>query len=110
MLSNYSAFSLMLLAPLLLGTELAVAATQCAARGSVTWCGPGAQRCALSPELLRWRRRVQASRRARDSELLDLMVAWFQTPLLDSPFVHRVNRLNVLYRAVLLRILRAAGR
>jgi len=109
-LSNYSALSLMLLAPLLLGTELAVAAI--AMRGA--WVGElvrawGSTVRAL-PELLKWRRRVQASRRARDSELLELMVARFQTPLLDSPLVHRVNRLNVLYRAVLLRILRAVGR
>lgn len=109
-LSNYSASSLMLLAPLLLGTEVAVAAT--AMRGA--WVGELVRAWGSTvravPELLRWRRRVQASRRARDSELLDLMVARFQTPLLDSPFVHRVNRLNVLYRAVLLRILRAVGR
>ncbi len=53
---------------------------------------------------------MQASRRARDSELLELMVARFETPLLDSPLVLRVNPLIVVYRAVLLRILRATGR
>ena len=108
-LSNYSAFSLVLLAPLLLGTELTVAAI--ALRGA--WLGElvrawGSTARAL-PELLRWRRRVQAGRRTRDSELAELMVARFQTPLLDSPLVLRLNPLIVRYRAVLLWILRATG-
>jgi GT2 family glycosyltransferase len=108
--SNYSAFSLVLLAPLLLGTEMAVAAIALRegwVRDLVrAW---GSTMRAL-PELLRWRRRVQAGRRGRDSELLELMVARFQTPLLDSPLILRLNPLIVLYRAVLLRILRATGR
>jgi GT2 family glycosyltransferase len=109
-LSNYAAGSLMLLAPLLLGTELAVAAI--ALREG--WFGGlvrawGSTLCAL-PQLLGWRRRVQAGRRVRDSELMELMVGRVQTPLLESPLVLRLNPLIVLYRAVLLRILRATGR
>ena len=109
-LSNYSAFSLMLLAPVLVGTELAVAAI--ALRDG--WVGSlvrawGSTLRAL-PELLRWRRRVQAARRVHDSELLELSVGRFQTPLFDSPLVLRLNPLIVLYRAALLRILHATGR
>ena len=72
-LSNYSAITLALLAPLLLGTELMVLAQ--AIRGRWTrrllraW---GAAVLGL-PDLIRWRRRVQRTRRVGDREIVELM-------------------------------------
>jgi GT2 family glycosyltransferase len=109
-LSNYSALTLLLLAPLLAGTELAI--TALAMREG--WLGRllrawGSTFRSL-PELLRWRRRVQGSRRVPDSELVAPMQGRFETALLHNSVALQVNPLMVRYRLVLLRILQAVGR
>jgi hypothetical protein len=62
------------------------------------------------PALLRWRRRVQVSRRVPDSELVAPMQARFETALLPSSVALQVHPLMVPYRLVVLRILQAVGR
>jgi GT2 family glycosyltransferase len=109
-LSNYSAPTLLLLAPLLIGTELAITAVAMRKGwlGSLlrAWCST----LRSLPELLRWRRRVQGSRRVPDSELLAPMQGRFETGLMHNSVALRVNPLMVCYRLILLRILQAAGR
>jgi GT2 family glycosyltransferase len=109
-LSNYSAITLVLLAPLLLGAELMVLAQAIrgrwiprlfAAWGS-TMLGVG--------KLVRWRRRVQRSRKVGDREIVELMSGRIQTSLLESPLTIRVNPLLAAYRRILLGVLGAIGR
>ncbi|HET6449341.1 MAG TPA: glycosyltransferase family 2 protein, partial [Conexibacter sp.] len=109
-LSNYGTGTLLLLAPLLLATEVAVLAL--ALRGG--WAREklrawGALLRAL-PTLLRWRRRVQRLRRTPDAEIVELMTARMDTPLLDAPAVQRAGPLLAAYRAVVLSALRRAAR
>lgn len=109
-LSNYSAITVVLLAPLLLGTELMVLVQ--AARGGWTRKLLRAWASALLglPELIRWRRRVQRGRRVGDREIVELMSARIETSLLDSPLTLRVNPLLAGYRRILLAILGALQR
>jgi hypothetical protein len=109
-LSNYSAVTLLLLAPLLLGTELMVLAQ--AIRGGWTRKLFRAWASALLglPELIAWRRRVQRGRRAGDREIVELMSGRIETSLLDSPLTLQVNPLLAGYRRVLLTILAALQR
>lgn len=109
-LSNYSAITLALLAPLLLGTELMVLLQ--AIRGR--WTGRlfrawGSVAGGL-PDLIRWRRRVQHSRRVGDREIVELMSGRIETPLLQSPLTLRVNPLSSAYRRMLLAFLAALDR
>jgi GT2 family glycosyltransferase len=109
-LSNYSALTLVLLAPLLLGTELMVA-TQ-AIRGGWThrllraW---GSVTLGL-PDLIRWRRGVQRGRQVGDREIMERMSGRVQTSLLESPLTLRVNPLLAAYRRIVLAVLEVAGR
>jgi GT2 family glycosyltransferase len=109
-LSNYSGPSLLLLGPLLICTEFAVASMALREGWAASLVRAWASTLRALPELRRWRRRVQASRRVPDSELLVRMPARFETALLHSPLALRVNPVIVRYRLVLLRVLRAAGR
>jgi GT2 family glycosyltransferase len=109
-LSNYSAVSLVLLSPLLLGTEFAVAALALRER----WAGNlvrawGSVLLSL-PELRRWRLRVQATRRVHDGELVSCMSGRFQTALLHSSAALRAGSLMELYRQAAVSLLRAAAR
>jgi GT2 family glycosyltransferase len=105
-LCNYEGRTLLALAPLLAGVELAVLLL--AARSG--WLGEklrsyGALARAL-PALIRWRRRVQAARRAGDRELLGRMVGRLETPLLRSPLLVIGNPVMDRYRRAVLRVLR----
>lgn len=109
-LSNYAGTTLVLMAPLLLATELAVLAL--ALRGG--WAREkvrawGALLRGL-PALLAWRRRVQAMRRVPDARLIEQMAARMETPLLDAAIVRRAGPLLDAYRVVVLSVLRRAGR
>jgi GT2 family glycosyltransferase len=106
-LSNYSAVSLLLLSPLLACTELVVAVRAVRERWARELVRAWGSTLVALPELLRWRREVQRSRRVGDSELLGLMCGRFDTPLLDSAIVGAANPLMALYRRILRRILRA---
>ena len=104
-LSNYSAITLVLLAPLLLSTELMVTAQ--AIRGR--WTGKllrawGSAVLGL-PDMIRWRRRVQRARRVSDREIMERMSGRVQTSLLDSPLTLRVNPVLAAYRRIVLTVL-----
>jgi GT2 family glycosyltransferase len=105
-LSNYSGGTLILLAPLLLGVEAGVIAL--AARGG--WL-PEKLRAygALAKELRRlvgWRRRVQASRKVPDGEILRATTGRMETPLLRSSMLAIGNPIMECYRRALLAVSR----
>jgi GT2 family glycosyltransferase len=109
-LSNYSALSLLLLAPLLAGTELVVA-VRALREGWTRELGRAWGAIVLGlPDLIRWRRAVQASRTVSDGELVGLMCGRFETALLDSAVATAVNPLMALYHRAVQGILRATGR
>lgn len=109
-LSNYSTLGLVLVTPLLIGTQVVVAAL--ALREG--WAGSLVRAWASTlrglPELRRWRRTVQASRRVADSEILGRMAARFDTPLVRSRLVSRVNPLVTGYARAMRLLLRIANR
>ena len=108
-LSNYSAITLVLLAPLLLGTELMVLAQALRGRWTHRLLAAWGSTILGLPDLIRWRRRVQQSRRARDRDIVELMCGRIETALLDSPLTLRVNPLLAGYRRILLAVLGAIG-
>jgi GT2 family glycosyltransferase len=104
-LSNYSARTLLLLAPLLLLTEIGIA-YQAWQDGWLRQKLSG-WRSTISScrEVASWRRRVQAMRRVDDADLMAQMRGAVRTPLLNSPMVHAVNPLMDLYRRLVIRAL-----
>lgn len=104
-LSDYSSVTLALLAPLLLATELMVLAQAIRGRWTRRLFRAWASAIVGLPELIRWRRRVQRSRRVGDREVVELMGGRIETSLLDSPLTLRVNPLLAVYRRILLAIL-----
>jgi GT2 family glycosyltransferase len=109
-LSNYSASTLLLLAPMLLASELVVIYTALRdgwLRGLLRAWG---SLLASVPELRSWRRRVQDTRCAHDSDLIELMAAHFETELLENSLALRAAPLMSGYRRALIKLLRLAGR
>jgi GT2 family glycosyltransferase len=109
-LSNYSAVTLLLLAPMLLASGLVVIYTALRdgwlrsalrAWGALLVCGP---------ELRSWRRRVQDTRRVRDSELIELMSARYETELLENALAARAAPIMSGYRRSVIELLRLTGR
>jgi GT2 family glycosyltransferase len=109
-LSNYSALGLLLVSPLLIGTEMAVAALAVREGWAVSLLRAWASTLRSLPELRRWRQTVQGTRRVADSEILRLMSARFDTPLVRSRLVSRLNPLITRYGSLMQALLRAAGR
>jgi hypothetical protein len=97
-LCNYEARTLLLLAPVLLAAELAIAA-KATAEG---WLGAKARAWLAvardARRLIAWRRRVQASRAVPDAELLGEFAGAVETPMLASPWLRTANRALVRYR------------
>jgi GT2 family glycosyltransferase len=100
-LTLYSARSLLLLAPLLLATELGIllaAARQGWLREKLrAWLAV----IGWLPALLRRRRELQADRQAPDAELLALHTASVETPVLRGPLIERANPWMTRYRALI---------
>jgi GT2 family glycosyltransferase len=106
LLSNLQPRTLALLAPVLLGTELAVV-VRAAREGWLreklrAWAGV----LARLPALLRWRRTVQAGRRVSDRRVLDRFVGGVETGLLDKQPPPWANAALERYRRVALTLLR----
>ena len=105
-LSCYSAPALVLLAPLLVGAELAILAVSVRdgwwreklRAYRALWRG--------RDELRRWRAGVQARRRAPDSELLAAMTGALDTPLMRAPVVEAVDPLTDAWRRLAVVVLR----
>jgi GT2 family glycosyltransferase len=106
-LSNYSARTLVLLAPLLIAAEAGIALQ---ARRGGWW----AEKLAAWRDLVRdrrklraWRRRVQAQRAIGDRAILDGMRGEMRTPLVESPMLERVNPWMERYRRAVLHFVRS---
>ncbi len=108
-LSNYSPAGLALVAPLLIGTELVVAGLALRDGWGRSLIRAWASTVRTLPELLRWRRGVQASRRVGDSEIVRLMSGRFETSLVQSRLASRVNPLITLYQRAMQSLLRLLG-
>lgn len=107
--SNLQLRTLVLLAPMLLATEAVVVARAI----SQGWLGEKARawRSLLgnAPQLIRWRRAVQATRDVSDYRVLELFSAGIETELIDSGLPRWVNPLMERYRRLVLRLLRWLG-
>jgi GT2 family glycosyltransferase len=104
-LSNYSRATLVLLAPLLVLTEIGIAYQAWRdgwLRQKVAgwWATFGSRR-----EVASWRRRVQRLRRVDDVVLIRQMRGAVRTPLLNSPMLRFVNPIMELYRRLVIRAL-----
>ena len=108
-LGNYSRLSLCLLAPMLAGAELAIAALALRDGWSAELVRAWGSTARSLAELRRWRARVQGARRVPDSTLVALMATRFDTELLASPLVRRCGPLLAAYGAAVHGILRRAG-
>jgi GT2 family glycosyltransferase len=104
LLSNYGGRTLLLLAPLLAATELAIARQ---ARRDGWWPAKRRAWAAVArelPALRRWRLRVQEARRVPDAAIVAGLAGTFATPLLDGPSA-RANQWMERYRRLVLRVL-----
>jgi GT2 family glycosyltransferase len=104
-LSNYSARSLFVLAPMLLAAEIGIAVE---ARRDGWWSQKAAawrQLLRGRHELLRWRRRVQAERAVGDRAIVAGMRGEMRTPAVESALLERVNPLMERYRRIAMRFL-----
>jgi GT2 family glycosyltransferase len=105
LLANLRLRTLMLLAPLLLATEAAVAVLA----SSEGWLTEKARAWGSllikAPELIAWRRKVQATREISDYEVMRLFCASMQTGLIDTRLPGWVEPLLDRYRHVLLSLL-----
>jgi N-acetylglucosaminyl-diphospho-decaprenol L-rhamnosyltransferase len=104
-LSNYAGRSLVVLAPLLLAGEVAIALQ---AWRDGWW--PAKRRAwrALArelPRVLRWRRRVQAERRVHDAAIVSGFVAAMATPLVERSVAPRADPWVERYRRVAMKVL-----
>jgi GT2 family glycosyltransferase len=104
-LSNYSARTLLVLAPLLLASEVGIALY---ARRDGWWPQKVAawrQLLKGRRELARWRRHVQAGRSVGDGEIVAAMRGEMHTPAVESALLERVNPLMERYRRIALGLL-----
>jgi GT2 family glycosyltransferase len=104
-LSNYSARTLLVLAPMLLATEVGIALQ---ARRDGWWPQKVAawrQLVSGRHELARWRRRVQAQRTVGDREIVELMSGEMRTPAVQSAMLERVNPAMERYRQIAMRLI-----
>jgi GT2 family glycosyltransferase len=107
--ANYSRLSLCLLAPMLAGAELAIAALALRDGWGAEWLRAWGSTLRSLHELSHWRRRVQSGRREPDSRVIALMTARFDSELLGGALVRRCGPLLSVYGAVVRAILRRSG-
>jgi GT2 family glycosyltransferase len=105
-LSNLQMRTIAVLAPALLAAEAVVVARAIyegwLAEKARAWVSLLGQ----MPQLIRWRRGVQATRNVSDSEVLRLFAAGIDTELIDTRLPDWVNPCMELYRRLALRLLR----
>ena len=90
-LANYSPLSLLVLAPMLAGAELMVLGLALRERWVRQLMRAWISTLQGAPELLRWRRIVQAQPAASDREIVARMTGRFQTSRSESPLRSRVK-------------------
>jgi GT2 family glycosyltransferase len=109
LLSNLQLRTLALLTPVLLITEIAVLARAV----SEGWLAEKARAWASLleqiPQLIRWRRSVQAARNVSDYRVLELFSAGIDTELIDTGLPRWVNPGLEHYRRLVLRVLKQPG-
>lgn len=109
-MSNLELRTLALLAPVLVATEMVVLARAI----SEGWLAEKARAWVSllrkTPELVRWRRTVQAARRVSDYDMLSLFSAGIETDLIDTSLPRWVNPALERYRQLALRLLRDRAR
>ena len=98
-IANYSWPALLLLAPLLVATELAIAALAVRDGWTHEFLRAWLSIARSLHELVRWRHAVQSRRRRPDGEVIALMAVTFDTPLLDSLTARRAAPLLRAYAA-----------
>ena len=107
--SNLQLRTLVLLAPVLLITEVLVLARAT----SEGWLTEKAQAWASllkqAPQLIRWRRSVQAARNVSDYRVLSLFSAGIETQLIDTGLPPWVNPCWEHYQRMVLRLLKQTG-
>jgi GT2 family glycosyltransferase len=108
LLSNLQARTLVLLAPLLLATELYVLARAAREGWLAQKAHAWAWLLARGPALIRWRRSVQLTRDVSDYRVLDLFVGGVETELLDLRLPSWVNACLERYRRLVIFLLRKA--
>lgn len=102
-LANYEARTLVALAPLLVAAELGIALL--AVRDGwwpqkvQAWRDVARERAAVRA----WRRRVQRGRRVPDADVLAVMTASLETPLVQAPLVRPIGAVLERYRRALAR-------
>jgi GT2 family glycosyltransferase len=106
-LTGYEARTLLVLAPLLLVTEVAIIVVALRNGWLVQKLRSYLALARWGPALLRWRRFVQGSRRVSDRALLGRFVGEIHTPVLDGPLLTMVNPWLARYRRMALWLLRA---
>lgn len=105
LLSNLRPRTLALLAPLLLITELVVAMRAISDGWLAEKARAWASLIAQAPQLIRWRRSVQAGRIVSDYRVLEPFSAGIETDLIDTGVPRWASRCAERYRRLLLRAL-----
>ena len=105
LLSNLQLRTLVLLAPVLLITEAAVLVRAAREGWLAEKARAWASVLAHAPELIRWRRSVQAGRKVSDRRVLDLFSGGIETDLIDTGLPRWINPCMECYRRLVLRLL-----
>jgi len=108
-LSNLKPGTLALLAPMLLVTEALVVARAISEGWLTQKVRAWASLARKIPELVRWRRSVQATRSVSDYHILDLFHASVTTDLIDTGLPRWVDPCIERYRSAVLRLLKGRG-
>jgi GT2 family glycosyltransferase len=106
-LGNLQLRSLLLLSPLLIATEAVVLARAIREGWLAQKARAWISLLAKAPQLIRWRRSVQAARNVSDYDVLRLFAAGIETDLIDTHLPRWVDPSLRRYRRVVLRLLRA---
>jgi GT2 family glycosyltransferase len=105
-LSNLQPRTLALLSPVLLATEAIVIARAISGGWLMQKARAWISLLGKAPQLIRWRRAVQATRRVSDYEVLSLFSAGIETDLIDAHVPSWVDTCLRWYRRLVLALLR----
>jgi GT2 family glycosyltransferase len=108
--ANLQLRTIVLLAPLLLATEAAVLARAISGGWLVQKVRAWISLLGGAPQLIRWRRAVQATRHVSDYEVLSLFSAGIDTDLIDTRLPRWADRCLRGYRRAVLALLRLPTR